>query len=251
MSHQKMSKFPVRVIHRILAHGASDILLKTRFEWIKCVEFLLTSRSKELREVFCSQIRFFVDDLILSSIFSGNADKSKEQKFLDTIKHAMTVADGPHILETLMECTAEIMVAVSIDSKLFLCSLILLVDQLDSTHVTVRMNASRLIHKSCYFHLKGGLELILSKDVHICNELYDYLSERLASRPVLVREFAEAVFGVEIKELSRKWFLFSQSLWCLSIIIVKKLTPFVLPKRKDRKHSRSIITMSHFNNFLN
>ena len=41
----------VRVIHRILAHGASDILLKTRFEWIKCVEFLLTSRSKELREV--------------------------------------------------------------------------------------------------------------------------------------------------------------------------------------------------------
>uniref|UniRef100_A0A0R0I0C7 Serine/threonine-protein kinase ATR n=1 Tax=Glycine max TaxID=3847 RepID=A0A0R0I0C7_SOYBN len=173
----------VRVIHRILAHGASDILLKTRFEWIKCVEFLLTSRSKELREAFCSQIRFFVDDLILSSIFSGNADKSKEQKFLDTIKHAMTVADGPHILETLMECTAEIMVAVSIDSKLFLCSLILLVDQLDSTHVTVRMNAS--------------------------------------SRPVLVREFAEAVFGVETKEL------------------VKKMIPFVLPKLVVSQHYNS------------
>ncbi|KAK7390797.1 hypothetical protein VNO78_18880 [Psophocarpus tetragonolobus] len=202
----------VRVIHRILAHGAYDILLKTRSEWIKCLEFLLSSRSKELRETFCSQIKFFVDDLILSSLFAGDGERSKEQKFLDTIKHAMTVATSPHILETLMECTAEIMVTVNRDSQLFLCSLILLVDQLDSTHMTVRMNASRLIHKSCYFHLKGGLELILSKDVHICNELFHYLSERLASRPVLVKEFAEAVFGVETKEL------------------VKKMIPFVLPK---------------------
>ncbi|BAT93667.1 hypothetical protein VIGAN_08019000 [Vigna angularis var. angularis] len=208
-----------RVIHQILAHGASDILLKTRFKWIKCVEYLLTCRSKELREAFCSQIRFFVDNLILSSIFSGDADKSKEEKFLDTLKHSMTIAGSPHILETLMECTAEIMVAVNMDCKLFICSLILLVDQLDSTHMTVRMNASRLIHRSCYFHLKGGLELILSKDVCICTELYDYLSERLASRPVLVREFAEAVFGVETKEL------------------VKKMIPFVLPK----------LVMSHHN----
>ncbi|TKY50719.1 Serine/threonine-protein kinase ATR [Spatholobus suberectus] len=225
----------VRVIHRILAHGPSDILFKTRFEWIKCVEFLLTSRSKELREAFCSQIRFFVDDLILSLIFAGDADKSKEQKFLDTIKHAMTVAGSPHILETLMECTAEIMVAVNIDSKLFLCSLILLVDQLDSTHMTVRMNASRLIHKSCYFHLKGGLELILSKDVHIRNELYDYLSERLASRLVLVREFAEAVFGVETKEL------------------VKKMIPFVLPKLvvSQQYNSQAVDTLCELAKCLN
>ena len=202
----------VRVIHRILAHGPADILVQTRFEWIKCVEFLLISRSKELREAFCSQISSFADDQILSLIFSGDAGKSKEQKFLDTIELAMTVAESPHILETLMECTAEIMVAVNIDSKLFLCCLILLVDQLDSVHVTVRMNASRLIHKSCYFHLKGGLELILSKDVHTRTELFDYLSEKLASRPVLVKEFAEAVFGVETEEL------------------VKKMIPFVLPK---------------------
>ncbi|XP_068493011.1 serine/threonine-protein kinase ATR isoform X2 [Phaseolus vulgaris] len=224
----------VRVIHQILAHGASDILLKTRLKWIKCLEFLLTCRSKELREAFCSQIRFFVDDLILSSIFAGDADKSKEEKFLDKIKHAMTIAGSPHILETLMECTAEIMVAVNIDSKLFLCSLILLVDQLDSTHMTVRMNASRLIHRSCYFHLKGGLELILSKDVRICSELYDYLSGRLASRPILVREFAEAVFGVETKEL------------------VKKMIPFVLPKLVVSQHnSQAVDTLYELAKCLN
>ncbi|XP_057427688.1 serine/threonine-protein kinase ATR isoform X2 [Lotus japonicus] len=202
----------VKVIHRILAHVTPDILLKTRFEWIKCVKFILTSRSTELRETFCSQISSFMDDHILSLIFAGDTDKSKEQNLLDLIKHAMEVAESPRILETLMECIAQIMVAVDIGSKLFLCCLILLIDQLDSVHVTVRMNASRLIHKSCNFHLKGGLELILSKDVHIRNELYDYLSERLASRSVLVREFAEAVFGVKTEKL------------------VQKMIPFVLPK---------------------
>jgi serine/threonine-protein kinase ATR len=202
----------VKVIHRILAHGAPDILLNKRLEWIKCLKYLLTCRSKELRDAFCGHISSFVDDHILSLIFTGDADKSKEQFFLDTVKHGMIDTDSPHIMETLMECTAEIMVSVDIGSKLFLSSLILLVDKLDSKHMTVKMNASRLIHKSCYFHLKGGLELILSKNAHIRNELYDYLSERLASRPVLVSEFAEAVFGVKTKEL------------------VKKMIPSVLPK---------------------
>lgn len=225
----------VKVIHRILAHGAADILLKTRFEWIKCIEFLLVSRSKDLREAFCNQISSFVDGHILSSIFPGGTDKSKEQKFLDTIKHAIAVAESPQILETLLECTAAIMVAVDIDSELFLSSLILLVDQLDSVHVTVRMNASRLIHKSCYFHLKGGLELILSKDVHICIELYDYLSERLASRPVLVREFAEAIFGVETEEL------------------IKKMIPFVLPKLvvSQQDNSQAVDTLYELAKCLN
>lgn len=202
----------VKVIHRILAHGAPDILLSTRLEWIKCVDYLLTSSNKELRDAFCGHISSFMDDRILSLIFAGDTDKTKEQKFLDTVKHAMTVADSPHILETLMECTAQIMVSVDIGSKLFSSSLLLLVDQLDSKHMTVRMNASRLIHKSCYFHLKGGLELILSKDAHIRNELYDYLSKRLVSHRILVKEFAEAVFGVRTEEL------------------VQKMIPSVLPK---------------------
>ncbi|KAF2302161.1 hypothetical protein GH714_033137 [Hevea brasiliensis] len=146
-----------RIIQRVLVHGTTDILIKTRFEWIRCVEFLLVNAKKAVREAFCTQI-------------------------------------------------------IDISSQLFLYSLILLVDQLDNPYVTVRMSASRLIHKSCFFHLKGGFELILSKVVHIRNELFDYLTMSLASRPQMVREFAEAVFGIETKEL------------------VEKMIPTVLPK---------------------
>jgi len=146
-----------------------------------------------LRDAFCSHISSFMDDHILCSIFAGDPDKSKEQRILNTVQHGMTFADNPHILETSMKCTAEIILSVDLGSKLFLFSLILLVDQLDSKHVSARMNASRLIHKYCNFHLKGGLKLILSKDVHICNNS-DYHSKRLGSRLVLVRGVCRSCF---------------------------------------------------------
>ncbi|KAG7975717.1 hypothetical protein I3843_06G113400 [Carya illinoinensis] len=204
----------VGILRRILIHVTPDLLLKTRSEWTKCIEFLLLNRRKAVREAFCSQISSFLEDHIFSYLFfcEGRSNQSKEQNFLDIIKHALAAAEDPQIFETLLESTAEIMVAVDIHSQLFLFSLILLVDQLDNQHITVRMSASRLIHKSCYFQLKGGFELTLLKVVHIRNELFDYLSARLASRPKMVREFAEAVLGIETEEL------------------VKKMIPVVLPK---------------------
>ncbi|OMO91928.1 hypothetical protein COLO4_18014 [Corchorus olitorius] len=60
--------------------------------------------------------------------------------------------------------------------------------------------------------VQGGFELLLSKAVRIRNELFDYLSIRLASCPKMVKEFAEAVLGVETEEL------------------LKKMIPVVLPK---------------------
>ena len=146
---------------------------------------MLLNRKKAVREAFCTQKNSFlgIEDLILHCLFCDEEKptKIKEQKFLDIIKHALSVAEDPQIFDTHLESTAEIMIAVDIYSQLFL-----LVDQLDNPHLTVRMNASRLIHKSCYFHLKGGFELVLSKVVHIRNELFDYLSLRLASRPKIV-----------------------------------------------------------------
>ncbi|TXG64947.1 hypothetical protein EZV62_011941 [Acer yangbiense] len=202
----------VGVIRRILVHGTGDDL--TRTEWIKCIEYLLLNKRKAVREAFCTQISSFVQDTMLICLFSGGnaSDKTNEQKFLNIIKHALAAADDPQILETLLESTAEVMMAVDIHSHLFLFSLILLVEQLDNPHITVRMNASRLIQKSCSFHLKGGFEAQISKVVHIRNELFDYLTKRISSRPKMVREFAEAVFGVETEQF------------------VKKMIPVVLPK---------------------
>ncbi|XVE93918.1 hypothetical protein REPUB_Repub01dG0235600 [Reevesia pubescens] len=196
----------VGAIRRILLHGPQDVLLKKRMEWVRCIDFLLLNRKKSVRESFCTQISSFLQDPILSFLFlDGTAScKSGEENFLEMIKHALVATEDPQIIETLLESTAEIMMAVDVYSQLFLFSLILLVDQLDNLHLTVRINASRLIHKSCCFHFKGGFELLLSKAVHIRNALFDYLSIRLASRPKMVKEFAEAVLGVEAEELLKK-----------------------------------------------
>ncbi|KAL7237094.1 hypothetical protein ACSBR1_020211 [Camellia fascicularis] len=204
----------VGIIQRIIAHGTKDILLKTRSEWIKCVEYLLLHRKRALREAFSRQIGFFIQQPILNCLLldEEESNKTKEQKFLDKIKHALAAADDLQIFETLLESTAEIMISVDIDSQLFLFSLILLVDQLDNPHLTVRLTASKLIRRSCFFHLKGGFELILSKVISVRNELYDYLSAMLSSRPKMAGEFAEAVLSIETEEL------------------VKKMVPVVLPK---------------------
>ncbi|XP_021286556.1 serine/threonine-protein kinase ATR isoform X2 [Herrania umbratica] len=204
----------VGAIRRILLHGAQDVLLRMRTEWVRCIDFLLLNKRKSVREAFCAQISSFLQDPILNFLFSdGNVlSIGGEEKFFNMIKHALTATEDPQIMETLLESTAEIMMAVDVCSQLFLLSLFLLVDQLDNLHLTVRINASRLIHKSCCFHFKGGFELFLSKAVHIRNELFDYLSIRLASCPKMVKEFAEAVLGVETEEL------------------LKKMIPVVLPK---------------------
>ncbi|XVF46016.1 hypothetical protein PTKIN_Ptkin02bG0254200 [Pterospermum kingtungense] len=164
------------------------------------------NRKTSVRENFCSQISSFLQDPILSLLFSdGNAScKSGEENFLDRIKHALAATEDPEIIETLLESAAEIMMADDVYSQLFLYSLILLVHQLDKIRLNVRTEASQLIHKCCCFHFKGGFEIFLSKAAHIRNELFDYISFSLASSPEMVKEFAEAVLGVEPEELLKK-----------------------------------------------
>lgn len=227
----------VRMIQRVLGHSNTDILLKTRSEWIRSVEFLLLHRMRAVREAFCHQISFFLEEPILSSLFSvGEASSiSKEQRFLDKIKHAFVAAEDSEILETLLDSTAEIMLAVDIYSQPFLLSLILLVDQLDNPHFTVRISASRLIQRSCYSHCKGGLEEIFLKVPRIQKELFDYVSLRLVCRPMIVREFAEAVIGAKTEEL------------------VKKMIPIVLPKlvATQQDNDEVVATLSELAKYLN
>lgn len=211
----------VHNIQRILAHGTTAALIATGSKWIRCLKYLLLNKKKVVREAFCSQISSFLEEPVLGCLFNNldTSNKSKEQFFLEIIQQALSVSEEPQIIETLLESVAEIMIAVDIYNQTFLLSLILLVDQLDHLQVTVRTNASRLIHKCCYFHLKGGLELILLKAVHIRNELFEYLSARLQRRPIMIKEFAEAVLGVE------------------TIDLVKKMIPVVLPKLVVSQHS--------------
>ncbi|XP_059314440.1 serine/threonine-protein kinase ATR isoform X2 [Lycium ferocissimum] len=230
----------VGVLHRILLHGTESILLKTRSEWLECVDFLLIHRKKAIRESFSKQIGFFIEEPILNCLFLDEegheaASRSKEQKFMDKIKHAVETADDPLVFATLLEATAEIMKAIDVQSRSFMFSLILLIEQLDNPHVTVRIIASRLITKSCYFHLRGGFELILSRFLHIRNDLFDYLSTRLASRPKMIEEFAAAILGTDTEEL------------------VKRMVPVVLPKLvvTQQDNEQAIFTLYELAKCLN
>ncbi|XP_023529566.1 serine/threonine-protein kinase ATR [Cucurbita pepo subsp. pepo] len=212
----------VETLGRILVHGTRDVLLQTRTDWLKCIEFLLLNRKKAIREAFCLQISSLLEDQVLSCLFPEEnfLNKRKELMFLDFIKQAMVPTTDPQILDTLLESVANLMTAVDIHSDFFSRSLLLLVDHLDNPQITVRMSASRSIHNACRFHFNGKFELIFSKVVHLRNELFDYLSTGLVSRPKIVQEFAEAVLGVETE------------------VFVKKMIPVVLPK----------LVVSHQNN---
>ncbi|CAH9113406.1 unnamed protein product, partial [Cuscuta epithymum] len=200
-------------IQRILLHVSKSILITTRCDWLKCIDYLLLHRRKAVREAFCSQISFFLEEPILDCLFLDEAsNKAKEQKFLEKLKDALSATEDPLGLETLLEAAANIMNAVDIQSQVFFTSLILIVEKLDNPHLAVRIIAARLIKGSCYFHLKGGFELILSRVPCLRNRLYDYLSSRLVSSPELVEEFAVGVLDVGTQ------------------VLVKRMVPFVLPK---------------------
>ncbi|XP_010416834.1 PREDICTED: serine/threonine-protein kinase ATR [Camelina sativa] len=204
----------VEVIRRILGHTPPDILVRTRSQWIECLEYLLLHVNTDVREAFCAQIGIFVQHPILGCLFHGDdaMEKSCEQKFFSLIEHSLATAKELLVIQTLLETTAEVMVAVDVTSELFMFCLFLLIDQLDHPNLIIRINASRLINRSSYIHVKGGFATLLSRVAHIQNELFDNLSARLTSRPNVVREFAEAVLGVETEE------------------IVRKMVPVVLPK---------------------
>ncbi|CAA0406623.1 unnamed protein product [Arabidopsis thaliana] len=204
----------VEVIRRILGHTSPDILVRTRSQWIRCLQYLLVHVNTDVREAFCAQIGIFVQHPIVSCLFLSEdaTEKSCERNFLNLIEHSLAAAKDLLVIQTLLETTAEVMVAVDVTSELFLICLFLLIDQLDHPNLIVRINASKLINRSCYIHVKGGFATLLSTASHIQNELFDNLSVRLTSRPNVVREFAEAVLGVETEEL------------------VRKMVPAVLPK---------------------
>ncbi|XP_020579052.1 serine/threonine-protein kinase ATR [Phalaenopsis equestris] len=204
----------VTVLPRILKHADQSTLLTTKYKWIECIDYFLLHKMRAVREAFSTGIICFVDKHILEALFMDGetSNKTKEQKFLDRMKHALAVTQDPLILMTVLETIAEIMNFSDCHEKLFLYSLVLFVDQLDNENDMVRLTASRLIHRSPRFNPKGGFEAILSKFFHIRDGLFEYLSARLVSRPTLIHKFAETVFGIKAGEL------------------VGRMVPFVIPQ---------------------
>ncbi|KAJ0746764.1 putative non-specific serine/threonine protein kinase [Helianthus annuus] len=219
----------VAIVGRILFHMDLNTLHETEIEWIKAFDYLLLHRKKSVREAFSGQIGCFVEHHILSGLFLN------EQIFFDKIKNGCEAANDPEVFETLLEATAGIMVAADINGQLFLSSLLLLLDQLDNPYVTVRMCASKMIHRSCFFHLNGGLKQILAKSIHIRNKVYGYLSLRLANRPKMVEEFAATLLEVKATEL------------------VKKMVPVVLPKLviAQEDDDKAVVTLFELAKWLN
>ncbi|WOK94665.1 serine/threonine-protein kinase ATR isoform X1 [Canna indica] len=205
----------IQILPRILRHASKDILLKTRSKWSDCIDYLLLHKMKAIRDAFCMVISCFLEDhifeLLLFSDVEGS-DITKEQRFMDKFKHALTVTDDPEVIVTLLEATAAIMNASDIHGSLFFHSLVLLIDHLDNHNQIVKMTALRLINKCPHLCLKGGFELVLSKISRIRDTLYEYFSSRLVSRPAMIREFAETVLGVKIETF------------------IAKMVPFVIPK---------------------
>lgn len=219
----------VAIIGRIVHHMDPNTLHETKIEWIKAFDYLLLHRKKSVREAFSGQIGCFVEHHILSGLFLN------EQMFFDKFKNGYEAVNDPEVFETLLEATAGIMVAADINSQLFLSSLILLLDQLDNPYVTVSMCASKLIHRSCFFHVNGGLKQILAKSIPIRNKVYDYLSLRLVKSPKMVEEFAATLLEVKATEL------------------VKNMVPVVLPKLviAQEDDDKAVVTLFELAKWLN
>lgn len=228
----------IEVLPRILRHSSREILLEMKVQWEQCVDFLLLHGMKAVRDAFSGVVCCFLEKSVMDILFSdglGMNGGTKELKFMDKIKHAFTEAEDSQILLTLLESTATIMKASDIHGEVFFCSFVLLIGQLDNHDYNIRMTALRLIHRCCTYCFKGGIELFLSKYFHARDNLYDFLSSRLLTHPIMISEFAEAVVGIKTEEL------------------IRRMVPSVIPKLivSHQNNDQAVITLHELANHLN
>ncbi|KAL6603454.1 hypothetical protein ACP70R_043815 [Stipagrostis hirtigluma subsp. patula] len=203
----------VEVLPRILRHSSKQVLLETRIQWAQCLDFLLLHEMKAVREAFSVLVCCFLEKNVMDILFSdGLGTGTKELKFMDKIKCAFTEAEDSQILLTLLESISTIIKVSDIHGEVFFCSFVLLIGQLDNQNSIIRMTALRLIQRCCTYCFKGGLDLFLSKYMHFRDNLYNYLSSRLLTHPIVIKEFAEDVLRIKTEEL------------------IKKMVPSVIPK---------------------
>ncbi|KAF8672849.1 hypothetical protein HU200_049186 [Digitaria exilis] len=228
----------VEVLPRILRHSSKHALLEMRTQWVQCFEFLLLHEMKAVREAFSGVVCCFLENNVMDILFSegvGMDGGTKERQFMDKIKCAFTDAEDCQILLTLMESIGTIMKVSDIHGEVFFCSFVLLIGQLDDHNSIIRMTTLRLIHRCCTYCFKGGLDLFLLKYSHARDNLYNYLSSRLVTHPIMIKVFAEDVVGIKTEEL------------------VDRMVPSVIPKLivSLPNNNHAIITLRGLASHLN
>ncbi|KAL6873568.1 hypothetical protein ACP4OV_013650 [Aristida adscensionis] len=228
----------VEVLPRILRHSSKQLLLETKIQWVQCVDFLLLHEMKAVREAFSGVVCCFLEKNVMDVLFSdglGTNEGTKELKFMDKIKQAFTEAEDTQVIMTLLEAIGTIIKVSDIHGEIFFCSFVLVIGQLDNQNSIIRMTTLRLIQRCCTYCFKGGLDLFLSKYLHIRDNLYSYLSSRLVTHPIMIKEFAEGVLGIKTEEL------------------IKKMVPSVIPKLivSHPNNDQAVITLRELASHLN
>ncbi|KAK3131306.1 hypothetical protein QOZ80_6BG0504770 [Eleusine coracana subsp. coracana] len=224
----------VEVLPRILRHSNKQVLLERKIQWVQCVDFLLLHAMKAVREAFSGVVCCFVEKNVMDILFSDRLENGEtaELKFMDKIKFAFAAAEDPL---TLLESVGTILKVSDVHGEVFFSSFILLIGQLDNHNSIIRMTTLRLIHRCCTYCFKGGLDLFLSKYLHVRDNLYNYLSSRLVTHPIMIKEFAEGVVGIKTEEL------------------IKRMVPSVIPKliASHQKNDKAVITLRELASHLN
>eukprot|EP00897_Mesotaenium_endlicherianum_P000569 jgi/Mesen1/10512/ME000083S10013 len=209
---------------RLLAHATEDGLASTKAEWLRCLEILPVHPDKAVRQAFSDILGGFASKEVLRVLFDldggasarvGSDDLARALVLLSILRRHLSSAQEAEFLATLM--TAVVNVALfatrELQQLVFFC-LVLLIEQLDSADMAVRVAAASYISSlanRCPIVSSVALPLRMSALVEVFkDQLFDYFADRLLARPSLVLEFTEAVLGIQcsafLKEMVPKVF---------------------------------------------
>ncbi|KAJ4806265.1 Serine/threonine-protein kinase ATR [Rhynchospora pubera] len=213
----------VQILPRIIRHSSQAVLIENRQRWMECINILLSHKAKAVREEFSGVISCFMENEILTALFTEDAET--ELKLFDLIESAITRTKDLQLSLTILESVARIMETIDVNAPLFFKYFALLITQLGHHSTIVRLTGLRLIQRSTCF--EGGLELFMTKHILFRNSLYDFLSDMLISHPGIIKEFSEAVLGIKTDEL------------------VKRMVPIVIPKLvvSHKSNNRAVLIL--------
>lgn len=198
----------IESLGRLMHHMTVAELQLTRAEWLKCLNVLPVHHRRAVREAFGSQVHGFVEKKILEGLFDipdEDPTSSRELQMLGNLKYALHATADPDVLETLVETVAVVAQAARHSQQLFFFSLVLIIEQLDNSNVSIQVKSIRLLHKiaDVGWPSRGCKSVHMMVDSHQ-QKLFQYLCSRIISRPFMVKQVAEAVLSMELSQFLKR-----------------------------------------------